>query len=91
VGKELAGMVWLVKLPNGASATEHFDADGTMQIIGSLNDSGTWRYWGKGFCTQWRRMRNGEERCFTLDKTAGGLYRIYKPDGSISMTVVGFK
>src|SRR3954465_13551238 len=71
VAKELAGKVWLGTSPNGASATGAFAPYGTGQIIGGLNDSGTWRYWEKGFCTQWRRMRNGEERGFTLDKTAG--------------------
>ena len=36
-------------------------------------------------------MRAGAERCFTLDRTASGHYRIYEPGGEISMTIVGFK
>ena len=33
----------------------------------------------------------GAERCFTLDRTASGHYRIYKPGGGVSMTIIGFK
>lgn len=92
VQRELVGKVWKVKLPGGAgSAVEHFDADGTVQITGGLNDSGTWRLWEKGYCTTWRQMRQGAERCFTIDKTPDGQYRIYKPNGEISMTIVGFQ
>ena len=58
---------------------------------GGLNDVGNWRLWDKGYCTAWSRMRNGAERCFTLDRTPEGHYRIYKPDGDISMTILGFK
>ena len=44
----------------------------------------------QGDRTTWRRMRGGAERCFTLEKTADGQSRIYKPNGEISMTIVGF-
>jgi hypothetical protein len=91
VKKALVGKVWRVELPNGAPAVEHFNADGTAEISGGLTDAGTWRLWEQGYCTQWRRMRHGQERCFTLDRTADGKYRIYKPDGEISMTIVGFE
>ena len=90
VQRELVGKVWNVELPNGRPAVEHFNADGTVTITGGLNDRGTWRLWESGYCTQWYRMRNGAERCFTLDRTTDGKYRIYKPDGEISMTIVGF-
>jgi hypothetical protein len=36
-------------------------------------------------------MRMGAERCFTLERTANRQYRIYKPDGAISMTIIGLK
>jgi hypothetical protein len=91
VQRELVGKVWTVELPDGAPATEYFNADGTVRIVGGLNDSGHWRLWEKGYCTQWQRMRHGAERCFTLDRTPDGKYLVYKPSGEISMTVLSRK
>lgn len=91
VKRELVGKTWDVVLPDGQVATEWFNADGSVTIRGGLNDVGQWRLWEEGYCTAWARMRKGAERCFTLDRTPEGHYRIYKPDGDISMTIVGFK
>ena len=88
VKRELVGKVWQVELPNGVPAEETFRADGTVKITGGLNDRGYWRLWDQGYCTQWYRMRKGAERCFTLDKTADGKIRVFKPDGDISMTIL---
>ena len=88
VQRELVGKIWTVELPDGQSATEHFNADGSVTIRGGLNDVGQWRLWENGYCTAWTRMRTGAERCFTLDRTPEGHYRIYKPDGDISMTIL---
>jgi hypothetical protein len=91
VQHELVGKTWTVTLPDDQPATEHFNADGTADIRGGLNDNGHWRLREKGYCTFWARMRMGAERCFTLERTANGQYRIYKPDGAISMTIIGLK
>ena len=88
VKRELVGKVWQVELPNGGSAVETFREDGTVKITGGLSDRGYWRIWEQGYCTQWFRMRNGAERCFTLDRTADGKIRVFKPDGEISMTIL---
>ena len=88
VKRELVGKVWQVELPNGAGAVETFREDGTVKITGGLSDRGYWRIWEQGYCTQWFRMRNGAERCFTLDRTADGKIRVFKPDGEISMTIL---
>ena len=88
VKRELVGKVWQVELPNGVPAEEIFRADGTVKITGGLSDRGYWRLWEQGYCTQWYRMRKGAERCFTLDKTADGKIRVFKPDGDISMTIL---
>ncbi len=48
VQRELAGKTWTVTLPDGQRATEHFNADGTVDIRGGLNDNGHWRLWEKG-------------------------------------------
>ena len=91
VKRELVGKVWQVELPNGVPAEETFREDGTVKITGGLSDRGYWRIWEQGYCTQWYRMRKGAERCFTLDKTADGKIRVYKPDGEISMTILSTK
>ena len=91
VQRELVGKTWTVELPDGQAATEHFNADGSVDIRGGLNDNGRWRLWEQGYCTSWARMRMGAERCFTLDRTPDGHYRIYKPNGDISMTITGLK
>ena len=88
VKRELVGKVWQVELPNGGSAVETFREDGTVKITGGLSDRGYWRIWEQGYCTQWFRMRKGAERCFTLDRTADGRIRVFKPDGEISMTIL---
>ena len=86
--EDLVGKVWQVELPNGSSAVETLREDGTVKITGGLSDRGYWRIWEQGYCTQWFRMRNGAERCFTLDRTADGKIRVFKPDGEISMTIL---
>ena len=88
VKRELVGKVWQVELPNGSSAVETLREDGTVKITGGLSDRGYWRIWEQGYCTQWFRMRKGAERCFTLDRTADGRIRVFKPDGEISMTIL---
>jgi hypothetical protein len=88
VKRELVGKVWQVELPNGAPAEETFREDGTVKITGGLSDRGYWRLWEQGYCTQWYRMRKGAERCFTLDRTADGKIRVFKPDGEVSMTIL---
>jgi hypothetical protein len=91
VTRELVGKIWTVELPNGVPAEETFRADGTVKITGGLSDRGYWRLWEQGYCTQWYRMRKGAERCFTLDRTADGKIRVFKPDGEISMTILSTK
>jgi hypothetical protein len=88
VKRELVGKIWQVELPNGVPAEETFREDGTVKITGGLSDRGYWRLWEQGYCTQWYRMRKGAERCFTLDRTADGKIRVFKPDGDISMTIL---
>ncbi len=91
VTRELVGKIWTVELPNGVPAEETFRTDGTVKITGGLSDRGYWRLWEQGYCTQWYRMRKGAERCFTLDRTADGKIRVFKPDGEISMTILSTK
>ena len=91
VKRELVGKIWTVELPNGVPAEETVRVDGTVKITGGLSDRGYWRIWEQGYCTQWYQMRKGAERCFTLDRTADGKIRVFKPDGEISMTILSTK
>jgi hypothetical protein len=62
-----------------------------FRITGGRTDEGHWRLWEKGYCATWRQMRSGAERCFPLQQMPDGRIEIYKPNGKVSMTIVGFK
>jgi hypothetical protein len=51
--------------------------DGTM-----VEDTGTYRFDGAGYCSTWKVLRT-EEKCFTLVKTGDTTYDIINPDGSV--------
>jgi len=79
VGKTLIG-----KTAAGAPATVKLLSDGTAQLItGNTNDSGTWRLSDTGYCTTWKTVRPGQERCFTASKSADRI-TVLNPDGSLS-------
>jgi hypothetical protein len=79
VGKALIGTT-----PKGAAATVILRADGTATVSsGSTNDSGTWRLSDMGYCTTWKTIRAGDERCFTAQR-AGTKVTVLNPDGSVS-------
>ncbi|MEO8305656.1 MAG: hypothetical protein ABI724_16210 [Betaproteobacteria bacterium] len=59
-------------------------ADGTAQLsAGRTNDSGTWRLSDTGYCTTWKTIRAGQERCFSASKS-GDRITVLDPDGSVS-------
>src|SRR4029078_8835585 len=77
VGKNLVG-----KTAGGAPATLKLLSDGTAQLnAGTTNDSGTWRLSDTGYCTTWKTIRAGQERCFTASKS-GDRITVLNPDGS---------
>jgi hypothetical protein len=52
---------------NGAPATLRLQPEGTASVAaGSANDAGTWRLSEQGYCTTWKNIRAGQERCFTV-------------------------
>ena len=76
VGTTAAGAPATLKLlPGGAAAVS----------AGSTNDSGTWRLSDGGYCTTWRTIRAGQERCFTA-RRAGTKITVHNPDGTLSGT-----
>lgn len=57
-------------------------ADGSAAIVaGSTSDTGTWRLTPQGFCTTWKIIRAGQERCFT-GIVQGTAVKVFNPDGS---------
>ncbi|MGN6829361.1 hypothetical protein [Paucibacter sp. M5-1] len=62
-------------------------ADGTMQLFyPGGNDSGTWRLDDKGYCTIWRKMREGKEGCFTV-RRQGDQLEILNAEGVVGSTI----
>lgn len=81
VGKTLSGTT-----ANGAPVTMRLMADGSATLVaGSTRDSGTWRASEGGYCTTWKTIRSGQERCFTTRRTATNV-TVLNPDGSVSGT-----
>jgi len=79
IGKELIGTTasgsraWLRLEPGGAASV----------TAGTTSDTGTWRLSDTGYCTTWKTIRAGQERCFTVTKS-GSTFRVNNPDGSLS-------
>jgi len=79
VGKDLIGTT-----PSGAKAFVRLEPDANASVsAGSTNDTGTWRLSENGYCTTWKNIRAGQERCFTVTRT-GSTFRVANPDGSVS-------
>jgi hypothetical protein len=79
VGKILVGTT-----ASGAAVSLNLQADGTASVsAGSTNDAGTWRLSEQGYCTTWKNIRKGEERCFTV-RRSGTKLTVFNPDGSVS-------
>ena len=79
VGKTLIGTTG-----NGTPATLKLQTDGTASIsAGSTNDAGTWRLSEQGYCTTWKNIRSGQERCFSV-RRVGAKITVFNPDGSVS-------
>ena len=79
VGKTLIGTT-----ANGAPVTMKLMVDGSASLVaGSTSDSGTWRVSEIGYCTTWKTIRSGQERCYTTRRT-GTSVTVRNPDGSVS-------
>lgn len=47
-----------------------------------VQDTGTYRFDDKGYCSTWKTVRT-TEKCFTLSKTGDKTYDILNTDGSV--------
>ena len=66
----------------------YLKADGTSQVaVGRMVDSGTWSPTETGYCARWKKIRAGEERCFTVVNRDGKLL-VLELDGSLSTEIL---
>ncbi len=70
----------------GKSIDFNLNPDGSATLAGALSDSGTWRLSEQGYCVTWKRIRAGQERCFTVVRK-GAEQQVLNPDGSVSTTI----
>lgn len=70
----------------GKSIEFTMNADGSAAVSGAAVDSGTWRLSEQGYCATWKKIRSGQERCFTVVRK-GAEFLVVNPDGSLSTTV----
>ncbi len=83
VGKKI-----LARDPKGNLLDFKLISDGSAEVAGSSwSDKGTWRLSGDGYCATWKRIRAGQERCFTV-QVAGTTVTIFNPDQSVSAVLL---
>ena len=76
---------------SGARVELRLKADGSASVVaGSTSDTGTWRLSETGFCTTWKTIRSGQERCFT-GTIQGTAVRVFNPDGLYAGQYTEFK
>jgi len=69
---------------SGAAVTLKLQPDGAASLVaGSTTDTGTWRLSEQGYCTTWKSIRAGQERCYSV-RRAGAVMKVFNPDGSLS-------
>ena len=85
MGKTLVGST-----ANGGKVTMVLTSDGTAQLSGEANDAGSWRVSENGYCTTWKKIRAGQERCFTARRNGTNI-TVLNPDGSVSGTFTDIK
>ena len=76
---------WIGKTLTGTTANGAvMQVDGVATLsAGSTFDSGSWRLAENGYCTTWKKIRAGQERCFTAIRS-GSKVTVNNPDGTIS-------
>ena len=71
---------------SGKTIEIHMKSDGTTDIGGAIADTGSWRLSDSGYCATWKKIRAGQERCFTVIRKGAELH-VFNPDGSINTVV----
>lgn len=85
---EIVGKTVFFKTKKGNTGRVRYSKNGKSKLSKTnfdlKKDSGTWRIKGNKFCTTWKVIRKGKERCFSMSKTGAGKYA--SNDGTV-MTV----
>ena len=82
VGKTVVGIIG--SGPSAGNSIEFkMNADGTAAVSGAAVDTGTWRLSELGYCATWKKIRSGQERCFTVIRK-GSEQQVINPDGSVN-------
>jgi hypothetical protein len=74
-------------LPNGSTAELRLARDGTAAATGAVTDQGRWWPIESGYCSQWRTLSEGQERCFSVMRRADGAFDIVNPAGAVTSTI----
>lgn len=74
-------------MASGAKLSIRFGRDGKVAASGAVADEGTWRPTQTGYCTQWSRLNNREERCFTVLRRPDGGFVVNTAQGALSATI----
>lgn len=83
VGKKIFGR-------SGSNLVEYrMNPDGTSEVSAgtSYQDTGTWRSTDTGYCATWKKLRNGQERCFTVVRRGGSML-VLNPDQSVGTEIL---
>ena len=74
--------------PSGGFFDSFHRANGSADVQGAgWSDSGTWRLSDNGYCTTWKKIRAGAERCFTVVRKGSSLV-VLNPDLSVAAEVL---
>lgn len=74
--------------PTGGLVDFYLRSDSSAEVSGNgWSDTGTWRLSDNGYCAKWKRIRAGEERCFTVVKN-GSTVTVLNPDKSVSAEIL---
>lgn len=89
IKSEWVGKKVFSRTANGALADFWMRDDGTAEVAvgNNFTDKGTWWLSDRGYCTKWQKIRDGEERCFTVRNRLGQV-QVFNPDGSLNSTII---
>ena len=85
IDKTIVGVIQAGPLA-GKTIEMHLKSDGSADIAGAIADVGTWRLSDSGYCATWKKIRSGQERCFTVVQK-GSEQHVFNPDGSINTVI----
>ncbi len=73
---------------NGRSGTSQFQPDGTVSVQVGANFNDTGRYWinDSGWCSQYQRIRQGQQACFRVYQTGPNAWSTVTDKGEADVT-----